>query len=503
MKKPKGTRVLFVQPWNYHDEGVQQFDHDNAWRNGPYNLILLATLLNNAGHTAVISDLSRKLIGNAGDVERTLHDFGNDISTFKPDIIAISFFSIHYFEVKRIVGEARQVCAKVNISPMFVGGGIHPTVAPETCLDDLGFDYAFVGEGDIGILKLADGARPATVFGAIGKSNRLFANGNKGEQVQDLNDLAFPDWSLVDYKFYSHPSYARLGFEKVGSLDLIMGRGCVYDCSFCAYQVLSAVRFYTADYLFEQMLYMMKSFDVRAFYFTDSTIGNNRKVLRELCELIIRKGFGRKIVWLANIRPNQINEEQLRLMWRAGCRYLLYGFESNSQRMLDLMSKKCTVQDNETCAALHNKLMFPYNASMLFGYPGEREDDLLQTIEFIKRFNPPSVGINWYVPLPGSPDYDKLKADGVINTDNPEEWRLIGQVNEARCYADMEYARFRELYDLACLHAYSEIPKTVYPVWAEHHKKGTTLKNLYSVRTVFKNVYSHIPRLLGMSPARS
>ena len=59
---------------------------------------------------------------------------------------------------------------------------------------------------------------------------------------------------------------------------------------------------------------------------------------------------------------------------------------------------------------------------------------------------PPSVGINWYVPLPGSPDYDKLKAEGVIDTDDPHEWRRIGEVNHCRVYADVPEDRFRELF---------------------------------------------------------
>src|SRR5690606_34650337 len=111
--------------------------------------------------------------------------------------------------------------------------------------------------------------------------------------------------------------------------------------------------------------------------------------------------------------------------------------------------KQCPVEKNYHAAELHNRLGFPYHASMLLGYPGEREEDILQTLKFIEEIKPPSVGVNWYVPLPGSPDYDKLKAEGIINTDDPEEWRRIGEVNKCKVYADVPEQRFRELFKRA------------------------------------------------------
>lgn len=495
--KPNGkgaARVLFVQPWNFHDENVTEHRHEHAWRNGPYNIILLATMLRQAGHDARILDLSRRLIGHGGQVEICLADLDAAIAEFRPDILAVSFFSIHFIEVKTLVARARQAIGRLGQPTMLIAGGIHATVSPESCVGELRFDYAFVGEGEIGMLELAAGKSPLTVRGVANQTTLKLGAPAKGSQVADLDSLPFADWSLVDHGFYAFPSYARLGFQKTGTLDLVMGRGCVYNCSFCAYQALSSVRFHSAEYLVEQMVYMHRTLGVTGFYFTDSTIGNNRKVLRRMCELILERGLDRQFIWLANIRPNQVSEEQLKLMWRAGCRYLLYGFESNSQRMLDLMNKKCSVESNEKCAELHTRLMFPYNASMLFGYPGETEEDLLATIDFVRRHEPPSVGINWYVPLPGSPDYDRLRAEGVIDTEDPEEWRRIGEVNSSRCYAGMPEARFRELYAQACLLAYSEIPGRVRENWAQAVSRFLVPEQNAASMQVFKNVYSHLPQ---------
>lgn len=498
------AKVLLIHPWNYHDEKISFFDPSTSWRNGPYNIALLGTVLKEAGHCVKLVDLEPKLIEFGGDVTVTLEYLKNETAGYKPDIIGVTFFSVNYLEVKKIMLSLRLLCDKMSLNPIFIAGGIHASVAPDTCVSELLFDYAFVGEAELGLLQLADGVNPSDIIGVYSPSSlpnlvrqsgpkKGFISSEKAQYQKDLDTLPFVDWSLTEYKFYSHPSSARLGFESLGSLDMEMGRGCVYKCSFCAYNALSGVRFHSAEYLVEQMLYNKKSFGVDAVYFTDSTIGNNRRVIREMCEIILKRGLHTQVKWLANIRSNQISEEDLKLMWRAGCRFLFYGFETNSQRMLDAMQKACKVESNEYAAEMHNKLGFPYNASMLFGFPSETEEDLYMSIDFLKRHKPPSIGINWYVPLPGSPDYDKLKSEGNIEYDGPEVWRRLGEVNNAVCYADVDPSRFREIYDEACNLAYREIPDQVWDDWKRRYKlmgKGHGNTHLKPVST-FKNVYSH------------
>ena len=437
------SRVMLVQPWNYHDEGIKEFNLEWEWRNGPYSLILLATQLSTHGHDVKIVDLTRDLVVARGNLALVQNDFTQTIISFRPDIIGFGFFSIHYFEVKKAVELARRICTEISLNTIFVAGGIHASTEPIRTVKDLGFDYSFVGEGDLGILELADGCVPTEVQGIVAADSTEITT---GRQIHDLNTLPIPDWTLCDYEFYKYPSFGKIKYKKSRSIDMIMGRGCVYKCSFCAYNALSRVRFYSAGYLVDQIEKYYRDLGIDGIYFTDSTIGNNRRLIREFCEEMLLRGTAQRVEWYANIRPNQISEKDLKLMWRAGCRFLFYGFESGSQRTLDLMVKGIDLEDNYRAAELHNRLGYLYHASMMFGYPGEREEDILMTFRFLESVRPPIIGINWYVPLPGSPDYDKLKAQGIINSDDPQEWRRIGEINGCRVYADVPDSRFRELY---------------------------------------------------------
>jgi radical SAM superfamily enzyme YgiQ (UPF0313 family)/tetratricopeptide (TPR) repeat protein len=444
----KTKKVMLIQPWNYHDEGVQHHDLSHEWRNGPYSLLMLATRLKVAKVPVRVVDLQPVLVLNEGNINKCLEHLEESINEFSPDIIGISFFSYQYNEVESIINQAKETCRTLNLNPLFVAGGIHASIEPELTIERLGFDYAFVGEGENAILDLAQGKEIKNIDGIVSNNGSVY---KQAEIISDLNSLTFPDWHFCDYKFYSTPSYGKIAGRAARTLDIMMGRGCTYKCSFCAYSALSKTRFYSPEYLVDQMRAMKDLYDIDSVYFIDSSVGNNLSLLKQFCELVIKTGLAQEMSWYANMRANQIDEQLLKLMWDAGCRSLLYGFESGSQRMLDLMNKKCSVESNTKAAELHNKLNFPYHASMIMGYPGETEEDIYLTFDFLKKVRPPMVGINWYVPLPGSHDYEKLKKANLIKVDDPHEWRRIGEVlPTGKVYADIEEERFRALFHEAC-----------------------------------------------------
>lgn len=440
-------KVMLIQPWNYHDEGIANHDLSREWRNGPYSLLCLGTQLREQGVPVLIIDLQPVLVLNQGLVEFCLNYLQSEIVKFQPDIIGISFFSYQFIETKLIVEYIKNICCKNDISPLLMAGGIHASIEPRKTIEQLGFDYAFVGEGDLDLISLAMGESPAKVPGIVSLND---CGCKKGTEIVELDNLPFPDWNLCNYKFYSAPNYAKISGRLTSTLDLMMGRGCTYRCAFCAYSTLSSVRYYSAEYLVEQILFMKKNYEIDSVYFIDSSIGNNQKLLIQFCELLNKKGISRRFEWYANIRANQVNKSLLKLLWSAGCRSLFYGFESGSQKILDLMNKKCSVEDNYKTAELHNKLRFPYHASMILGYPGETEVDINHTFDFLRKVQPPFIGVNWYIPLPGSDDYEKLNNSGRIHTEDPHEWRRIGEVlSSGQVFADVEKDRFIELFKQA------------------------------------------------------
>ena len=299
------ARVMLVQPWNFHDEDVVHDDLINEWRNAPYSIVLLGTMLRSQGHQVRVVDLIERLITNGGNLVLTLDHLADEIRAFKPDIFGAGFFSIHYFEVQKLVQFARGVCRRAGMPTVFIAGGIHASTEPMRTLRDLDFDYVFVGEAEISLSKFCDGADPKTIGGVMGREetsgarpslrdgavialesnaggralNGTLTSHTKGETLHDIDSLPYPDYSLVNHQFYAQPNRAKFRRFESRSLDIIMGRGCVYRCTFCAYNALSAVRFHSAEYLAGEVEYLQATCGIDSFYFMDSTIGNNRPLL--------------------------------------------------------------------------------------------------------------------------------------------------------------------------------------------------------------------------------
>jgi len=76
----------------------------------------------------------------------------------------------------------------------------------------------------------------------------------------------------------------------------------------------------------------------RHFVFEDDAISCNLENSKEVMKLIIQKKLN--IKFFATTRADGIDEEFVSLLKEAGCYGISIGFESGSQRILDIMKKR-------------------------------------------------------------------------------------------------------------------------------------------------------------------
>ena len=50
-----------------------------------------------------------------------------------------------------------------------------------------------------------------------------------------------------------------------------------------------------------------------------------------------------------------------------------------------------------------------------FGYPGEMQEDIDQTLEMVMKLMPDDIGVSVSYPLPGTKFYEKVKMDLSLN----------------------------------------------------------------------------------------
>lgn len=256
---------------------------------------------------------------------------------------------------------------------MMLGGASASALHPEEILLACPFiDAVFGGEGETALPQLLRGADPAVVAGlTFRRDGRIVAN--RKPDTLGPADLALPDFSELDPRAYYNP---------VPVLPVVFSRGCMWRrCRFCAhnfsysgYRRQTAARF--ADYLGE----LQARWGADHFYFADQYVG--AEDLEELALAILERGL--QLSYHVMGRPTAAyTPERLALMARSGCRWISWGVESGSARLLEVCGKGTTpaeisaVMRGAGAAGIFNLMM------LIFGLPTSREEDLQATCDLI------------------------------------------------------------------------------------------------------------------------
>ena len=99
-------------------------------------------------------------------------------------------------------------------------------------------------------------------------------------------------------------------------------------------------------------------------------------------------------------------------MREAECQLVSFGVESGNQKILDAVGKKTTVEQNERAIRWAKEAGISVCMSVVLGYPGETEETLQQTMDFIKKTKPDYVYLTLAMPYPGTELYNLLKDLG-------------------------------------------------------------------------------------------
>jgi anaerobic magnesium-protoporphyrin IX monomethyl ester cyclase len=136
-----------------------------------------------------------------------------------------------------------------------------------------------------------------------------------------------------------------------------------------------------------------------------------------MCDEILRRGL--KLEWVANTRADCVDYPLLKHMHRAGCRRIYYGWESGSQRMLDVLKKDLTPEQIIEAARMTRRAGIWAKVYLIVGSPGETSEDLEETEKVMRLAGPDLIRISVYNPLIGTESWDTNKAN--IDTEDVGE----------------------------------------------------------------------------------
>lgn len=357
----------------------------------PLGLVSIASYLLAYGHDAKIIEC----LVESNDVSKALEDF-------RPDIVGISAISfLSSIEAKALTEEIRSKGVKV------VWGGQAATAMPELVLREAKPDYIILGEGEVTWLELVNtlenGGNVSAVNGLAYLENGkvIFT---KQRDVADISQFPDIDWSLIDVKKYFSSFF---GCNRM--LYLHASKGCPAQCTFCSNQTFHQHKnrcrrpeqiMRDIDYLYSQ--------GANGIYFSDELFIPKRELRTELCEMLIERNYN--LTWGCQMRLGVLNEDDVNLMYKAGCRWILFGIESGNPERIKSIRKNIDLSIAKETIGWCEKAGMTVQASFIVGFPEESEEEIRNTVSFAKSLSASIVNINILTPLPNSEIYEYARS---------------------------------------------------------------------------------------------
>ena len=121
------------------------------------------------------------------------------------------------------------------------------------------------------------------------------------------------------------------------------------------------------DNVMREILLTRELYNVETFPFADENFIVNKQRLFKICDFLKKEN----IEWSCYGRVDIIDEERLEVMADSGCKWIGYGLESGSPKILKNMGKDATVEQAEKAIRLTRKHGIFASATFIFGYEGE------------------------------------------------------------------------------------------------------------------------------------
>ncbi len=364
---------------------------------------------------------------------------------FRRLIIGFSFNSLK-LDIVRVL--AREIRKYIN-NTILVAGGPHPSADPLGTLIKLGFDIAVVGEGEETFVELVENV----IDGGEGKV--------AGTATLEGNYVLVRRRS----KFVNLDEYPPTPIWKGIFAPIEIMRGCSSCCKFCQVcYIFGPPRYRSIDTIVEyaKVMWSRGLKDLRFIapnsfgYGSPDGLRPEPSALIELAEKLrkVANTYGGRIflgTFPSEVRPDSVVDELVRELRKlVDNKRIIVGAQSGSDRILKLVNRNHTVQDVLNAVEILIKNGFKVDVDIIFGLPGESEEDIVATVNLCKKLVEMGARIHahTFMPLPGTP-LDEAPPGRIEKWVKKEIAKLVGRGRAYGYWREQEVlaeilARYRE-----------------------------------------------------------
>ncbi|NOZ63552.1 MAG: radical SAM protein [Caldiserica bacterium] len=400
---------LLVNPWVY------DFALYDLWMR-PLGLLRLAGILKNYGNVFLVDCLDRgdPLVNAREDdygcgkffkvevdkppalqeIRRPYFRYGIPEANFKervsnipiPDIVFITTGMTYWYPgvVKTI-----EVIKSMFPPALIVLGGVYATLLPQHARSLPGVDEVFTGRDE--------------------RELALFLSRLVGEKVE-VPPSPLPDLSLRQRK---------------DSWVIETSRGCPFSCSYCASHLFSpSLVFRKKEEIIQELEYMGEEGVRHVALYDEAFLFSYREHALPLLEEIVKRNLSFTFHTPNGLHARFLSLEVAEQLKEANFLTLRLSLETAEENLQKETGGK--VKNEELEVALHNLVRAGYahreiGVYLMLGLPDASREDLKQSVLYVHSLGA-KVFLANFSPIPGTPDWLKLKQRGVVREDMDPLW---------------------------------------------------------------------------------
>lgn len=400
MSAPVRIVLLNAPSKDVLDAATPDFVHENSGHVPPMGLLYVASAIEKSRHEVIFLDAALEGMSYEQAAIAALEH--------KPDVVG---FQAMTFTLRDNLFVARKIKKRApRVITIF--GGAHPTIYPKetAALDEV--DFAFAGEGEVGMVAFLDVFRDAEarskVPGIAAKREDGITYNCDHEYIHDMDSIPFPARHLAPYKRYS----SVLSHHDTVTL-MITSRGCPFNCIFCN-RMGRQYRYHSAEYVLREFDEIHR-LGIREVFIHDDTFSLKRERVEAICNGLIERGY--PMIWEARTRVDCVDKELLVLMKRAGCERLSFGVESGSAKVLKAMRKGTDIDQIRKVFAWCRDIGITTLADFMIGNVDEKAEDIAMSVSLMKQLAPDYVQWSILSPYPNTPIYKMALEKGLVTED--------------------------------------------------------------------------------------
>lgn len=211
----------------------------------------------------------------------------------------------------------------------------------------------------------------------------------------------FPDRDALPIKEY------RYEIDGEPATPIMTSWGCPYHCSFCG-KIDDGFQMQSAERTIDEIEHVHRKYGYEAFMIFDDVFVASKKRLTKIVNKI-----GGKYLFRCFARSNLLDDKTCELLKKLGVVEVGIGIESGSNDVLERSMKGTTrALNTRAVERLHNHGI-RVKALLIVGLPGETNETIVETADWIEEAQPDDVDISIFQPMPGS----KIFAD-------PAKWGI-------------------------------------------------------------------------------